>query len=142
MQHFAPRFDTHAVINQATPFADVNLFRCDPALVEALAREGAGWAGAELDALGQALGRAEVLDLGRQANASGPRLVGYDRMGNRVDELEFHPAWHQLMALLVGAGAHSAPWRDPRAGAQVARAAKYLLFGQVENGAQCPVTMT
>ena len=83
-----------------------------------------------------------MLDLARQANANGPRLVSFDRAGRRVDEIEFHPAWHRLMALLIGAGAHSAPWQDRRPGAQVARAAQYLLFGQVENGAQCPVTMT
>ncbi|KFI07749.1 isovaleryl-CoA dehydrogenase [Massilia sp. BSC265] len=136
------RFDTHEVLNQAAPFADVNLFRCDTALREAVEREGAGWAGAGLDALGAELGRAETLDLARLANAHGPRLVTHDRMGNRVDDIEFHPAWHQLMRLLIGAGAHSAPWVDPRPGAQVARAAQYLLFGQVENGTQCPVTMS
>ncbi|NNG25836.1 isovaleryl-CoA dehydrogenase [Telluria aromaticivorans] len=135
-------FDTHEVLNQAAPFADVNLFRCDPALGEALEREGAGWAREQLDALGATLGRADVLDLARLANASGPRLVSHDRSGRRIDEIEFHPSWHTLMALLIGAGAHSAPWQDPRPGAQVARAAQYLLFGQVENGAQCPVTMT
>ena len=135
-------FDTHEVFNQAPPFGDVNLLRCDPALREAVAREGAGWAADELDALGARLGRAEVLDLARVANANGPRLVNFDRSGRRIDEVEFHPAWHELMALLIGAGAHSAPWADPRPGAQVARAAVYLLFGQVENGAQCPVTMT
>jgi len=142
MKSFDSSFDTHEVLNQATPFEDVNLFRCDPALREAVEREGAGWAGAALDALGTELGRAEILDLARQANAHGPRLVSHDRMGNRIDEIEFHPAWHRLMSLLIGAGAHSAPWLDPRPGAQVARAAQYLLFGQVENGAQCPVTMT
>jgi putative acyl-CoA dehydrogenase len=135
-------FDTHEVLNQAAPFGDVNLYRCDPALREAVEREGAGWAGAGLDALGAELGRAGILDLARLANANGPRLVSYDRMGKRVDEVEFHPAWHQLMALMIGAGAHAAPWRAPKPGAQVARAAQYLLFGQVENGAQCPVTMT
>ncbi len=135
-------FDTHEVFNQAPPFGDVNLLRCDPALREAVAREGAGWAADELDALGARLGRAEVLDLARVANANGPRLVNFDRSGRRIDEVEFHPAWHELMALLIGAGAHSAPWADPGPGAQVARAAAYLLFGQVENGAQCPVTMT
>ncbi|MFC0251807.1 isovaleryl-CoA dehydrogenase [Massilia consociata] len=136
------RFDTHQVLNQAAPFEDVNLFRCDPALREAVVREGAGWSAAALDALGATLGQAGVLDLGRQANTHGPRLTSYDRMGNRIDEVEFHPAWHRLMGMMIGAGAHSAPWQDPRPGAQVARAAQYLLFGQVENGAQCPVTMT
>jgi putative acyl-CoA dehydrogenase len=136
------QFDTHEVFNQAPPFGDVNLYRCDPALREALLREGAGWADAELDALGERLGRAEILELGRLANANPPRLIAFDRNGRRIDELEFHPAWHQLMDLMIGAGAHAAPWDTPRPGAQVARAAQYLLFGQVENGAQCPVTMT
>ncbi len=135
-------FDTHAVFNQSTPFENVNLFRCDTALQEALAREGALWAGPGLDALGGQLGSAEVLDLGRQANQDPPRLHSVDRAGRRLDEIEFHPAWHRLMALMIGAGAHAAPWEAPRPGAQVARAAAYLLFGQVENGAQCPVTMT
>lgn len=135
-------FETHAVSNQAAPFADINLFRCDPALGEALVREGGGWAEAGLDALGEKLGQAAVLDLARLANLHGPRLVSYDRSGRRVDEIEFHPAWHALMEMLIGAGAHAAPWRAPGPGAQVARAAQYLLFGQVENGVQCPVTMT
>lgn len=135
-------YDTHEVFNQAPPFGGINLLRCDPALQAALEREGAGWAAGELAALGERLGRFEVLDLARVANANGPRLVNFDRSGRRIDEVEFHPAWHELMALMIGAGAHSAPWTDPRPGAQVARAAAYLLFGQVENGAQCPVTMT
>ena len=135
-------FDTHEVFNQAAPFADVNLFACDAALQEALVREGAGSAAPSLNALGIALGRAETLDLGRQANANPPRLVNFDRGGRRIDEVEFHPSWHQLMALMIGAGIHASPWDSGAAGAQVARAAQFLLFGQVENGAQCPVTMT
>ena len=135
-------FDTHEVFNQAPPLGEVNLLRCDPALREAVAREGAEWALGELDELGARLGRAEILDLARVANANSPRLVNFDRGGHRIDEVEFHPAWHALMSLMIGAGAHSAPWAEPRPGAQVARAAAYLLFGQVENGAQCPVTMT
>jgi putative acyl-CoA dehydrogenase len=136
------QFDTHEVFNQAPAFENVNLLRCDPALREGLAREGAAWALDRLDGLGAQLGRAEVLDLARLANTHGPRLVSFDRAGRRVDEVEFHPAWHELMRLMIAAGAHSAPWVDPRPGAQVARAGAYLLFGQVENGAQCPVTMT
>jgi putative acyl-CoA dehydrogenase len=136
------QFETHEIFNQASPFAEVNLYACDPALQEALVREGGGWAAGALQALGAELGRAEVLDLARLANVNSPRLVSFDRAGRRVDEVEFHPAWHRLMELMIGAGAHAAPWTDPRPGAQVARAAQYLLFGQLENGAQCPVTMT
>jgi putative acyl-CoA dehydrogenase len=139
------RFETHEVFNQAPPFADVNLFDCDQALQEALAREGASWAGHDLRRLGATLGSASMMELGRLANAHPPRLINFDRGGQRVDTLEFHPAWHSLMNLMIGAGAHAAPW-EPQAGghggAQVARAAQYLLFGQLENGAQCPVTMT
>jgi putative acyl-CoA dehydrogenase len=136
------RFDTHEVFNQAAPFAGVNLYACDPALQEALAREGGAWAAGELRALGERLGAADILDLARLANANPPRLVNYDRCGRRIDEVEFHPAWHRLMEMMIEAGMHAAPWVRPGAGAQVARAAAYLLFGQVENGAQCPVTMT
>ena len=135
-------FDTHEVFNQAPPFGDANLFACDPALQEALAREGAGWAEAALRELGATLGRADTLELGRLANANPPKLVNFDRIGQRIDEVEFHPAWHQLMTLMIGAGVHASPWDSGRPGAQVARAAQFLLFGQVENGAQCPVTMT
>jgi putative acyl-CoA dehydrogenase len=139
------RFDTHEVFNQAPPFGDVNLFRCDPALREGLEREGAGWATEMLDALGARLGSNEVLDLARLANEFTPRLLNFDRAGKRIDEIEFHPAWHRLMSMLIENGAHSLPWERNEAGQpgrQVARAAAYLLFGQVENGSQCPVTMT
>ncbi|MES2017530.1 MAG: isovaleryl-CoA dehydrogenase [Pseudomonadota bacterium] len=136
------QYDTHQVVNQASSFENVNLYACDVALQEAVAREGGAFAADSLAALGERLGRAEVLDLGRQANANPPKLQLFDRSGRRVDEVEFHPSWHALMALMIEAGAHAAPWDGLQSGAQVARAAQYLLFGQVENGAQCPVTMT
>ena len=135
-------FDTHEVCNQAPSFENINLFACDPVLQEALAREGGGHAAAALDALGARLGTAEVLELGRLANVNSPRLHNFNRSGQRVDEVEFHPAWHALMTLMIESGAHASPWDSGLPGAQVARAAQYLLFGQVENGAQCPVTMT
>ncbi|RYE89883.1 MAG: DNA alkylation response protein, partial [Oxalobacteraceae bacterium] len=136
------RFDTHEVFNQASAFADVNLFACDPALREGLAREGGVWAAPGLAQLGARLGSAAVRELARLANEFSPRLVSFDRNGRRIDEIEFHPAWHELMGLLIGNGAHSLPWEGVQPGAHVARAAAYLLFGQVENGTQCPVTMT
>ena len=142
MQLFETPFDTHQVFNQAPPFADVDLFACDAALREALQREGGGAAAGALAALGRQLGQAEVLELGRLANAHPPELRNFDRAGRRIDALEFHPAWHRLMAMMIEAGVHASPWRQPGAGAQVARAAAFYLFGQVENGAQCPVTMT
>ena len=135
-------YDTHEVSNQVAPFADINLFDCDPALREALLREGGAAEVDALHALGRQLGRAETLELARLANRNGPVLVNFDGNGRRIDEVEFHPAWHSLMALLIGHGAHASPWDSGAPGAQVARAARYILFGQVENGSQCPVTMT
>jgi putative acyl-CoA dehydrogenase len=136
------RFDTHEVFNVVPPFGNLNLFACDPALREAVEREGAAAAVEGLLALGAQLGREETLDLARLANLHAPVLHDFDRNGRRIDEIEFHPAWHALMALLVGAGAHASPWDGSEAAGQVARAARYILFGQVENGSQCPVTMT
>jgi putative acyl-CoA dehydrogenase len=134
-------FDTHEVRNTVAPFENVNLFDADPALQEALVREGGADAVASLHALGAELGKSETLDLARLANLYSPRLHNFDREGHRIDEVEFHPSWHRLMELLISNGTHSSPWQGG-AGAQVARAARYLLFGQVENGSQCPVTMT
>lgn len=134
-------FETHQVHNTVAPLANVNLYQIDAALREAVLREGAAQDDAALQALGAQLGRAEILELGRLANEYPPRLQQYDGGGQRIDEVEFHPAWHSLMRLLVENGAHASPWLDGQ-GAQVARAARYLMFGQVENGSQCPVTMT
>ncbi|MQA18721.1 isovaleryl-CoA dehydrogenase [Rugamonas rivuli] len=134
-------FDTHEVRNTVAPFENVNLYAADPALQEALLREGGAAAAESLHALGAQLGRAEVLDLARLANLHTPKLHNFDRGGKRIDEVEFHPSWHSLMALLIENGAHASPWLGG-AGAQVVRAARYMLFGQLENGSQCPVTMT
>ena len=133
---------THEVLNQSTPFVDRNLFTVDPALQDALERYGAGWAKADLNAFGATLGTAQMAEWARVANMFTPQLRNFDRSGRRIDEVEFHPAWHEVMRVMIGGGVHADPWAEPRAGAQVARAAKYLLCSQVENGAQCPLTMT
>jgi putative acyl-CoA dehydrogenase len=133
---------THAVFNQSTPFENRNLFAIDAPLAAALGVFDAAWAADELSALGAAWGAAELQALAREANVHAPRLVTHDRFGARIDEVEFHPAWHALMQRLIASGAHAAPWAEPRPGAQAARAAKYLLWSQVENGTQCPTTMT
>ncbi len=134
--------DTHAVFNQPPPLADYDLFSTDAALTMAVAREGAGWAVPTLAEFGQRLGRAETFALGALANRNSPILHSFDRYGQRRDEVEFHPAWHQLMTLAVAQGLHCAPWAEPEAGAHVARAAGVYLMCQVEAGVQCPVTMT
>src|SRR5476649_2680317 len=135
-------FDTHSISNTVMPFENVNLYGCDLALQEALQREGGGGQADSLYELGEQLGRAGTLELGRLANLHTPTLHNFDRQGNRIDEVEFHPAWHSLMALLIENGTHASPWDSGEPGAQVARAARYILFGQLENGSQCPVTMT
>jgi putative acyl-CoA dehydrogenase len=133
---------THDVTNQPPPLENINLFNTDSALCEAVIREGAGWAQEKLSHLGAALGRAETLKLGALANQFPPQLKTHDRFGNRRDEVEFHPAWHELMTMMVAHGVHAQPWAEPREGAHVARAAAYVLHAQVENGTQCPLTMT
>lgn len=133
---------THEVLNQPPPLVDYNLFTSDPALREGARREGAGWAEAELEACGARLGTADAFEMGRLANACPPVLHSHDRFGDRRDEVEFHPAWHDMLGLLFEEGVHSSAWAEPRPGAHVARAAKYLMAAQVECGAMCPVTMT
>jgi putative acyl-CoA dehydrogenase len=133
---------THEVFNQSTPFVDRNLYAVDIALQQAVQRFGAGGWEADLLELGAELGSPAAAESARLANANPPQLRNFDRTGHRVDEVEFHPAWHATMRRMIGAGVHADPWVEPKPGAQVARAAKYVLFSQVENGAQCPVTMT
>jgi len=133
---------THEVFNQSTPLEDVNLFEADLPLKEAVAREGAGWAGEELAGFGAVCGSAEVLRWGAEANEYPPELRTHDRFGNRVDEVDFHPAWHHLMSLGIGHRLHSLPWTNPGPGANVARAALFAQLAQAEAGVGCPISMT
>jgi putative acyl-CoA dehydrogenase len=128
--------------NQPPPLADYNLFASDVALTEAVAREGAAWAAEDLAAYGARLSAPEVLELGALANRHEPKLQPFDRYGDRIDWVEFHPAYHALMALQVAQGIHASPWSDPRPGAQVHRAAGLYMSGQVEAGTSCPISMT
>src|SRR5436309_15106606 len=132
---------THEVLNQPPPLQDYDLFTTDRALAEALGREGAGWAEERVRRLG-AIAGGEPLRWGVLANANPPVLRTHDRYGNRIDEVEFHPAWHALMRLAVGHELHALPWRDTRPGAHVARAALFFVLGQVEAGHGCPISMT
>lgn len=136
-------WQTHTVFNQPTPLNNSNLFLSDGALCEAVSREGAGWDSDLLASIGQQLGTAESLELGRLANAYPPELQRYDPQGQRLDDVRFHPAWHLLMQGLCANRVHNLSWaEDARAGSFVARAARFVLHAQVEAGALCPVTMT
>ncbi len=134
-----PNYET---ANHPDDLVDYNLFSSNAALVDALGREGAAAACEPLVRLGGRLGAREMFELGDAANRNPPVLKALDRFGGRRDEVEFHPAWHELMGELVAEGLHTSPWADPRPGAHVERAAAYLLWGEIENGTQCPATMT
>ncbi len=131
---------THEVFNQPPPLTGHNVFEANRPLVEALEREGGGWAREQVSALGARDGSAEVQEWARLANENPPRLRTHDRYGNRIDEVEFHPAWHQLLGVAVESEIPSFAWRHPEPGAHVARAALMMLCP--EAGVGCPVSMT
>lgn len=142
-------FATHEVLNQSPPFEDVNLFTTDRALMEAVNREGGGSAVNRLTAFGEACGSAAAFERGRLANEYPPRLKPFDSKGHRLDVVEFHPAYHECMALSVAEGLHCSSWdhlAEPGAkavpGANVARSAGCYMAIQMEAGHQCPITMT
>ena len=132
---------THDVRNQVPRLVghDVAAY---PALLESLTREGAGWAAGDVHALGRRAGGAEAQEWGRLAEKNHPVLHTHDRYGHRIDEVEFDPAWHQLMTVAVESGQHAAPWADDREGAHVARAAKVFVWGTADPGHTCPISMT
>lgn len=135
--------DTHDVFNQPPPLVDYNLFRSDPVMQEAVARGGGTWAEGHLEAFGQEIGSAHFFELGRLANRYAPTLHTHDRYGHRIDEVEFHPAWHEIICAGMRAGVHALPWREgAQKGAHVARAAAHYMLTQVEAGVGCPLTMT
>ncbi len=131
------------VANQSPPFVDVNLFTTDVALQEAIGREGAPHARERLTALGAVCGSAEAFERGRLANEYPPRLRTHDPKGRRCDVVEFHPAYHALMAQSMAAGLHCGSWEADGSGAEnVARAGAFFMTAQMEAGHCCPLTMT
>jgi putative acyl-CoA dehydrogenase len=140
------RSPTHDVFNQSPPFEDINLFTCDRPLVETVAAYGGASAERELSDFGKHWGSAAMAARGRLANENTPKLRAFDARGNRRDEIEFHPAYHELMAHAAHAGMHNATWDThgkPIGGAaHVVRGAKYYIAAQVESGHLCPITMT
>ena len=135
---------THEVFNQPAPLADYNLFAGNRPLRDALAFNAPGLDTAALSQLGAALGTAEMQAHARLANLHKPVLHTHDRFGRRLDEVEFHPSYHALMAASVGAGLHGAPWAAGPASASphVERAAGFMLFTELEPSSLCPISMT
>jgi len=140
-------WQTHTVANQAPPLEGLDVFSSNLPLVEATEREGAGWIRERASALGRFVGEADGVGgspnlWGRLANENKPVLHTHDRYGNRIDEVEFHPAWHQLMKMGVEHELHALPWRSEEPSAHTARAAMYMTAMQSEAGFCCPITMT
>jgi putative acyl-CoA dehydrogenase len=133
---------THEVLNQPPPLENLNVFEQDVALRTAVAREGGAWGEARLNRFGAWLGQAATLRLGEQANRNPPVLRSHDRFGHRIDEVDFAPAWHELMRRAIAEQIHALPWIDQRPGAHVVRAASAFLLNQVESGVCCPIAMT
>lgn len=137
-----PQPGPEEIFNQPPPLENFNRYSGNQALRDALRREGAGWADNELLACGEELGSAAWIARGDLANRYPPLLRQFDRFGQRRDEFEFHPAWHECLHWIKGQGLAGASWTDARPGAQVRRAALFQLFAEVECGSLCPATMT
>ncbi|MGF6433935.1 isovaleryl-CoA dehydrogenase [Bradyrhizobium elkanii] len=139
-------FATHDVFNQSPPFENVDLFTVDAPLAAAVAANGGAAATAELSDFGKHWGSAAMAERGRVANENTPKLRLFDARGNRRDEVEFHPAYHELMAHSAHAGVHNSTWsadgRPAGGAAEVVRAARFYIASQVETGHLCPITMT
>jgi len=135
---------THTVANHPPPLVGIDVFSSNLPLVEATEREGAGWIAERASALGRFVGEVDGPQQlwGRLANENKPVLHTHDRYGNRLDEVEFHPAWHQLMTMGVEHELHSLPWTSDEPAVHAARAAMYMTGMQAEAGYACPITMT
>ncbi|MER5883196.1 acyl-CoA dehydrogenase family protein [Streptomyces sp. NPDC001941] len=133
---------THKVTNQPPPRVDLDEYATNPALVDGVRQHGADWARAGLHATGWRVGSAAFQDDAARAQRHEPELATHDRYGNRVDEVDYDPGYHRVLAAAVADGAHTAAWAAPRPGANVARAATFMLYAQVEPGHACPVSMT
>jgi len=135
-------YSPEAVFNQPPPLENYNLFDSDCALKEAVNRDGGGWIDAEARKLGELLGKPDTINLGVLANRFTPELRTHDRFGYRIDEVAYHPAYHELMGIGIAAQTHSLPWIEKRPGVHVARAALVMLRHQIDEGSSCPLTMT
>ncbi|WES65721.1 acyl-CoA dehydrogenase family protein [Microbacter sp. GSS18] len=134
--------DTHTVVNQPPPRVDVDEYGTNPALVDGVAQYDAAWAHHHLHLTGQRVGSASFIADAARANRREPVLRTHDRYGHRIDEVDYDESYHRIIAAALSDGAHTAAFADPRPGANVARAATFMLYAQVEPGHACPVSMT
>ncbi|NNE41281.1 MAG: DNA alkylation response protein [Marinicaulis sp.] len=143
MTHFRPRTDlqTHEVSNQPPPFEDINLFETDDALKNAVSVNGGETYAKDLSEFGANCGASETAQWAREANANPPKLKSFDRYGRRLDEVEFHPSYHELMTLGLEGGVAAAAWNAKNAG-HVLHSALMYLMGQADGGVCCPMSMS
>jgi len=134
--------ETHRVENMPSVLENYDAYKQDQALIDAVGANGGAWAESDLSRFGRLCGSEELIAWGMQANENKPTLHTHSRHGARIDEVRFHPSYHQLMASSMREGIHASHWLEPKAGAHVARAAKSYLMAQVEAGHGCPITMT
>jgi putative acyl-CoA dehydrogenase len=144
MPRFAPatRLETHEVTNQPAEFSGKNLYAIDRPLREAVLREAGPWLEGRMMELGAEVGSERVLDLGEAANRNPPELARFDRYGRQVDEVRFHPAYHELMTLAMAHRIHDIAWTTDQPGAHVGHFALLALFTEAEAGTMCPINMT
>ncbi|TFH86957.1 DNA alkylation response protein [Billgrantia azerbaijanica] len=136
------RLATHEVLNQPSPAGDRDFLADDRPLRDALAREAPAWVARHLASLGRTVGSGHVQALGETANRHPPALRLFDRHGRRLDEVDYHPAYHELMTLAIGGGWHAVAWQEEGNGGHQAHVAALYLLTQAEPGFCCPVTMT
>ncbi|WP_269938085.1 acyl-CoA dehydrogenase family protein [Arthrobacter sp. HY1533] len=134
--------ETHGVLNQPPPRVDINEFTANIPLQDYLLSVGEAEGDAELEASGAVVGSAQFQDDARLAHRNPPILHTHSKYGQRIDEVECHPAYHRIIEQAVAAGAHTSAWESPGKGANAARAAQFMLFAQVEPGHACPISMS
>lgn len=134
--------DNRVATNQAPPLVGHNVVLADKALVEAVERHASREVVDDLVDLGAMAGTEEAREHGMLANRFGPEIAPFDRYGNRIDEVRFHPSWHWLMERAVGHGLQAAPWTSESPHAHVRRAAGFMAWSQTEPGHGCPISMT
>jgi putative acyl-CoA dehydrogenase len=144
MPRFSPAtvLQTHEVTNQPPEFAGRNLYLIDTAMREAVLREAGPWLDKRMTALGEVLGSERALELGDHSNRYPPELISFDRYGRRVDEVRFHPSYHELMTLAMEHNVHDVSWLVDEPGRHLGHAALLALFTQAEAGTMCPINMT
>ncbi len=130
------------VPNQVPPRERINEYHANTPLMEGVQRYGANWAHDRLEAVGHVVGSPEFQQWAEEAERHPPELLTFDRVGRRIDEVHYHPAYHKVLSSAIKHEAHALAWRDPQSGASVARAAIFMLFSQIEPGHGCPISMT